>query len=138
MAADTAAIAPRFSNRRRFQQTLQNLYFPFQELLPGFDIMKIPGADTRAVIASLISLREGVCMMMTGFGWGFGYLGMILMVIFWGLLIAGGVFVAKAIFSGGTNQQLPGAPSAREILDQRYARGELTREQYELMKQDLA
>jgi putative membrane protein len=76
--------------------------------------------------------------MMTGFGWGFGYFGMIMMVVFWGLLIAGGVWVAKVIFSSGTGQHLPSPPAARDILDQRYARGELTREQYELMKQDLA
>lgn len=76
--------------------------------------------------------------MMNGFGWGFGYLGMIMMVVFWGLLIAGGVWLARAIFNSGSSQHLPSAPSARDILDQRYARGELTREQYELMKQDLA
>ena len=36
----------------------------------------------------------------------------------------------------------PAAPddqvlSARQILDMRYARGEITREQYEMMKQDI-
>jgi uncharacterized membrane protein len=30
-----------------------------------------------------------------------------------------------------------GGPSGRTILDRRYARGEITREQYEQMKQDL-
>jgi putative membrane protein len=63
---------------------------------------------------------------------------MIMMVAFWGLLIAGGVWLARAIFNSGGSQHLPSPPTAREILDQRYARGELTREQYELMKQDLA
>lgn len=33
--------------------------------------------------------------------------------------------------------QPPGAESARDILDKRYARGEITKDQYEAMKRDL-
>jgi putative membrane protein len=79
-------------------------------------------------------------MMGSGFGMGFGLLGLLFMLIFWGGLILLAVWLVRALFStnagrdlnaGGKNQ------SARQILDQRYARGEISREQYEIMKQDI-
>lgn len=67
-----------------------------------------------------------------GFG-GFG------MIFFWIIVIVGIVWLVQAL--GGSNIQFPkqskGEQSAREILDQRYARGELDREEYENMKKDL-
>jgi putative membrane protein len=79
--------------------------------------------------------------MMTGIGMGIGGIGLLVMVLFWGGLIFGGVWLAKSIFSSGQQNQrgpdISRQPSARELLDQRYARGEITREQYEIMKQDL-
>jgi putative membrane protein len=72
---------------------------------------------------------------MMGFGMGFG---MLFMGIFWILLIAGAVWLAGALFQSGRPQNNVGhSQTPREILDQRYARGELTREQYESMKSDL-
>lgn len=74
-------------------------------------------------------------------GMGFGIVGILFMLLFWGGLIAGGAWLARALFV--SNSQAPGATSssnqadAHEILDQRYARGEITREQYQMMKQDL-
>jgi putative membrane protein len=79
--------------------------------------------------------------MMTGIGMGLGGIGFLVMLIFWGGLIFGGAWLAKSIFS--SNQKNKGGlevlpqTTARDILDQRYARGEITREQYETMKQDL-
>lgn len=79
--------------------------------------------------------------MMTGLGLTFGGFGIIFMILFWGGLIFGGVWLVKTIFAAGQGNQSgpasPGRPSAREILDQRYARGEIAREQYELMKKDV-
>jgi putative membrane protein len=76
--------------------------------------------------------------MMGDMGMGFGVLGSIFMLVFWGLLILAAVWVAKALF-GNVQQHQGKEPSQnpREILDQRYARGEITREQYEIMKQDI-
>lgn len=78
--------------------------------------------------------------MMTGFGMGFSFLGVLLMVLFWGGLIALAVLLVRAIFNRAL--QLPpiqgsGDATAQQILDTRYARGEITKEQYELMKRDL-
>jgi putative membrane protein len=72
---------------------------------------------------------------------GFGIIGLLLMVLFWGGLILGAAWLVKAVFQ--TNSPIgPDGPSsrnlnARDILDQRYARGELARDQYESMRQDL-
>jgi putative membrane protein len=77
---------------------------------------------------------------MMGMGLGFGVFGLVLMLVFWGGLIALAVWLASALFprsnretSISTDQDL----SAQEILDRRYVRGEITRVQYELMKQDI-
>jgi len=74
-------------------------------------------------------------------GIGFGMLGLLFMVLLWIGLIAGAVWLVSALFP--RNAQSPMSPagrdlSAREILDRRYSRGEITREQYELMKQDIS
>ena len=74
--------------------------------------------------------------MMHGFGIG-GFLGMILV---WGLLIAGSIWLIRVLFSGGYDKPMRGFDrknEAIEILNKRYARGELSREEYELMKKDL-
>ena len=79
-------------------------------------------------------------MMMTGFGMGFGLLGLFLMVLFWGVLIFLAVWLATTLFGNRNSTHQATSehrPNAREILDQRYARGEINREQYELMKSDL-
>jgi putative membrane protein len=78
---------------------------------------------------------------MMGFGMGFGLIGLFLMLLFWGGLILLGVWLVRTIFQTGSRSVHPGAsgtlPTAREILDERYARGEINREQYEIMKRDI-
>lgn len=70
---------------------------------------------------------------------GFGFMGLLLMLIFWVLLITLGIWLVKVIMSNDNRRQASdrGNLSPREILDQRYARGEIDREQYEMMKRDL-
>lgn len=71
-------------------------------------------------------------------GMGFGLIGLFFMILFWILLIVAFVWGAKVLIGrspqdwGQEHRQSP-----REILDQRYARGEISREQYEQMKQDI-
>jgi putative membrane protein len=72
---------------------------------------------------------------------GFGGIGIIFMVLFWGALILGAVWLVKNLFnvkqSNFAGLAAPRGSSAREILDQRYAQGEISREEYETIKQDL-
>ena len=63
-----------------------------------------------------------------GMGWGGG----LYMLIIFVLVVVGGIMVARwSLRSGG------GEDSPLEILKRRYARGELTREQFESIKKDL-
>jgi putative membrane protein len=66
-----------------------------------------------------------------------GWIGLILNLIYWIGLIAGIIFlVLWAIRRRGAliaNRQ----PAAKESLQAQYARGEITREQYEIKKQEL-
>jgi len=59
------------------------------------------------------------------------------MFLFWILIVVLAVLLVGGLFktnqSGTTNQPM----SARQILEQRYARGEINREQYRLMLKDL-
>lgn len=69
---------------------------------------------------------------------GFGGIGMILMLLFWGGLIFGGVWLVSMLFNNSQNRPAtPRQSTAREILDQRYANGEINREEYEMMKNDV-
>jgi putative membrane protein len=72
-------------------------------------------------------------------GWGMGWFGMIFMMIFWVLVIVGLVFLIKwliqATSSGKTDRRT--GPKAIDILKERYARGEISKEEFETMKQDL-
>jgi putative membrane protein len=71
------------------------------------------------------------------FGWGGMVLGGILMLLFWSSFIALIVWVVKSVLSRGNDHTKSGEPNAREILDRRYAQGEISREEYERMKEDL-
>lgn len=80
--------------------------------------------------------------MMNGFG-GFGLFGGLLGLIFNLAIIIGIVILivwAVKRFTGGTSNlnQLSGSQSPREILQARYARGELTRDQYQQILSDLS
>ena len=64
--------------------------------------------------------------------WGFGM--MIMMVLFWGLLIVGAIVGIRWFLGQGKE---PKSDSAMEILRQRYARGEIDKEEFETKKKDL-
>jgi putative membrane protein len=69
-----------------------------------------------------------------GYGWGMGF-GWIIMILFWALVILGIVyFLQLAVKSkkGSCHCEDP-----MDILKTRYARGEITREQFDDMQQDL-
>ncbi|HEX2924092.1 MAG TPA: SHOCT domain-containing protein, partial [Chloroflexota bacterium] len=75
--------------------------------------------------------------MMGGYGFGWG----ILMLLFWALIIGGIVLLVVRL---SERNQLPEGPSrpysgdrALDILRERYARGEITKEQFDQMRRDL-
>jgi putative membrane protein len=76
-------------------------------------------------------------MMGWGGGWGWGWFGLIHTVLWWFLIILGIVVLAKWLFGGASK---PPAPERRalEILAERYARGEINKEEFEQKKKDLS
>jgi putative membrane protein len=65
--------------------------------------------------------------------WGFG--SMIMMVLFWGLIIVAIVLGIRWVKGQGKELR---SESALEILRQRYARGEINKEEFESKKKDLS
>jgi putative membrane protein len=63
-------------------------------------------------------------MMWWGSGWGW-----IWMVVWWAVVL-GVIIWAVVRFSGGTGGGERRGPTAREILDERFARGEIDEEEY--------
>ena len=75
---------------------------------------------------------SGMHPMMWG-AWGFGM--MLMMILFWGLVIAGIVMGIRWLMREGQERR---SDSALEILRQRYARGEINKEEFEAKKKDLS
>ena len=79
-------------------------------------------------------------------GFGFGGFGMVLMILFWILLIAAAIWFVARLFpqiagqppSGTSSTKDLTAPTPGDILKERYARGEISKEQYEEMRRTLA
>ncbi len=73
-------------------------------------------------------------MNMDGWGMGFGGIGMIL---FWVLIIAGIVILTKWLADGPRGSGAPLEKSVLDILKERYASGEIHREEFEQKKREL-
>ena len=75
--------------------------------------------------------------MMWGYGWGWWVLGTLMMLVFWGGLAALVVFGIR-----GWNRPHDGSPQsgrsdAKAILEERFARGEISQEEFEERKRVL-
>lgn len=77
---------------------------------------------------------------MMGWGGGMSWFGQILMAAFWVAVIVGIVFLIRWVIlsSRAGGSQGGTADSAIEILKQRYARGEIDKQEFEQKKKDLA
>lgn len=77
------------------------------------------------------------------FGGGYGLmggLGFILMILFWGLIIWA-IIAGVKMMSNGHSHSCCGESkkdNAATLLRERYAKGEITKEQFEQMKKDLS
>ncbi len=75
-------------------------------------------------------------------GWGYGgygnwlgWLGPLVMVLFWAAVITGIVFLVRFLIRQGGSRDRE--DSALEVLRKRYARGEISKEEFEAKRRDL-
>lgn len=62
-------------------------------------------------------------------GWGWAAMS-ISMVLFWGLLILGGVLLVRALNGSSGGQEAPTRPTPEQVLAERFAHGEIDEEEY--------
>jgi putative membrane protein len=67
-------------------------------------------------------------------GWGIGM--MLMMLVFWGVVMVGIVLLIRWLVTQGREPRA--TDSALDILRQRYARGDISKEEFEAKKRDLA
>jgi putative membrane protein len=64
------------------------------------------------------------------YGWGMGF-GLLLMIVFWTIIILGIVYLVKFIAGGKKEDK---GETALDILKKRYAKGEISKEEFEEKK----
>lgn len=78
---------------------------------------------------------------MMGMGFGLGALGLFLMLVFWLVVIGLAVWLLSSLFPRTTDafrkRKGDSSESPLEILQQRYARGEISKVEYNEMRKDL-
>jgi putative membrane protein len=69
-------------------------------------------------------------------GWGMGWWGIVPMLLFWAVIIVAIVFFVKWLAHGSGKNISASSSDSRslEILKERFARGEITKEEFEHMK----
>lgn len=73
-------------------------------------------------------------------GWGMGWFGGIFMLVFWVLVIVGLIFLIRWLIQstkGESGAILRNSSRALDILKERYARGEIDKQEFEEKKKDL-
>jgi len=75
--------------------------------------------------------------MMGGFGYGGGWLMLLGMVLFWGLVVWGIVALVRGTGRHHYIENTRGSESALDVLKRRYASGEINKDEYEQKKKDL-
>ena len=67
-------------------------------------------------------------------GYGFGWFGWLFMLAWWALMVVGIVWLVRSVSDRGDGAS---PSSARRILDERFASGELSQEDYEARRRVL-
>ena len=68
------------------------------------------------------------------YGWGMGF-GWIWMILIWVLVIVGIVYIVQAVIRGSRRSEQGESPL--DILKKRYAKGEISKEEFERTRDDL-
>lgn len=72
-----------------------------------------------------------------GFGAGWTIFGGVMMLLFWVAVLALIAAAIRALMRSSNRSAQPSSSGALEILKERYARGEITKDQFDSMQHDL-
>lgn len=75
---------------------------------------------------------------MGSYGWGHMLFGGLMMVLFWGGIIALIVLFVRGWNRGESGAAVPQRPTPLELLQERYALGEIDKREYEERRKDLS
>lgn len=75
---------------------------------------------------------------MEGYGWGHMLFGGLMMVVFWGGIIALIVLFVRGLTRSEGEAAVQQRPMPLEFLQERYARGEIDKQEYEERRKDLS
>ncbi len=114
-------------------------------LFGGFGMTLAPHASA-GVGPWVMGRYGGYGNMMGGFGFGGMLFGGLLMLLFWVLIIGGAIWLVVTLVRGNqgasnshSSASAPlGGQTLLDVLKMRYAKGEITKEQFEDMKRDLS
>lgn len=70
------------------------------------------------------------------FSWGLG--GGIMMIIFWAVIILSIIWIVREVGGRNNSDKTHRGKSAIEILEERYAKGEIDKKEFEEKKKDLS
>jgi len=83
----------------------------------------------------MMPMGWGMC---GGWGWGWGFVGGMLTLGFWLLILVGSVLLIRWAWEQSGGWRGSGrSESAGDILKKRYAKGEINKEEFEQMKAEL-
>ena len=69
------------------------------------------------------------------YGWGMGFGGGLFMILFWILVIIGVVLIIKLVMR--RTKEGGGPETALDVLNKRYAKGEISKDEFEEKKKDI-
>ena len=76
-----------------------------------------------------------------GFHWGWMLFGGLMMLMFWGGLIALAVLIIRSLTNGesrSSSSDLSSQKTPLQILEERYARGEIGKDEFESIRADIS
>ena len=73
-----------------------------------------------------------------GFHWEWMIIGGLMMLLFWGGLIALAVVIIRSFSGGASGSGRGGNKPSLRILEERYAKGEISQEEFETIRADLS
>jgi putative membrane protein len=72
-----------------------------------------------------------------GYGYGYGWAHMIVSIVILIAIVAGVVWLVRSLAAGNGRNALPHRSAGLDVLEERYARGEMKREEYLEKKKDI-